>query len=248
MLEKCRSEPQNAARACPGAAECSKSGARACSGATESSKSVARAYPRATVGLKSAARAHSREVRSFLALENCCLLFVCYRHQLLLGSTLLRRPRSCWGVRIGRSSPLGLAAPSTGQSRTKTNRPGQAKPTRSRLAGRGHGCLLHYEPGRPRWGARIGRSSPLGLAGALYRTEPHENEPNQTGQAYSETLRWAGPPMPVALNTETNILRALNARRSFLALGNCCLLFVCYRPPLLLGSTLLRRARSCWGV
>ena len=54
--------------------------------------------------------------------------------------------------------------------------------------------------------------SPLGLAGALYRTEPHENEPNQTGQAYSETLRWAGPRMPVALNTETNILRALNAR------------------------------------
>ena len=151
-------------------------------------------------------------MRSFLALEKCCLLFVCYRHQLLLSSTLLRQAWSCWGVRIGRSSPLGLAAPSTRQSRTKTNRPGQAKPTRRRFAGRGRGCLLVSEPARPRWGARIGRSSPLDIAGALNRTEPNENEPNQTGQAYSETLRGAGPRMPVALNTETNLLRALNAR------------------------------------
>ena len=71
---------------------------------------------------------------------------------------------------------------------------------------------MHSKPARPRWGARIGRSSPLGFAGALDRTEPNENEPNQTGQAYSETLRRAGPRMPVALNTETNILRAWNAR------------------------------------
>jgi hypothetical protein len=115
------------------------------------------------------------------ALEKYCILFVCYRHQLLLSSTLLRWARSCWGVRIGRSNPLGLAAPSTRQSRTKTNRPGQAKPTQRRFAGRGRGCLLHSEPARPRWGARLGRSSPLGLAGALDRTEPNENEPNQTG-------------------------------------------------------------------
>ena len=64
--------------------------------------------------------------------------------------------------------------------------------------------------------ASLGRSNsplePLGLAGALDRTEPNENEPNQTGQAYSETLRRAGPRMPVALNSETNILRAWNAR------------------------------------
>ena len=54
--------------------------------------------------------------------------------------------------------------------------------------------------------------SALGLAGSLNRTEPNEYEPNRTDQAYSETLRWAGPRMPVALNTETNILRAWNAR------------------------------------
>ena len=92
------------------------------------------------------------------ALEKYCILFVCYRHQLLLSSTLLRWARSCWGVRIGRSNPLGLAAPSTRQSRTKTNRPGQAKPTQRRFAGRGRGCLLHSEPARPRWGARPDRA------------------------------------------------------------------------------------------
>ena len=200
--------------------------------------------PGATAGSRSAARAHSREVRSFLALEKCCLLFVCYRQQLLLSSTLLRRARSCWGVRIGRSSPLGLAAPPTRQSRTKMNRPGQAKPTRRRFAGRGRGCLLHSEPARPRWGARIGRSSPLGLAGALDRTEPNENEPNQTGQAYSETRACPG-----ATAGSKSAARAHSREvRSFLALEKCFLLFVCYRPPLLLSSTLLRRARSCWGV
>ena len=151
----------------PGTAECSTGAARACPEAAERSTGAARACPGAAACSKSAARAHSREVRSFLALEKYCLLFVCYRPPLLLGSTLLRRARSCWGVRLGRSSPLGLAAPSTRQSRTKTNRPGQAKPTRRRFAGRGRGCLLHSEPARPRWGARIGRSSPLGFAGAL---------------------------------------------------------------------------------
>ena len=132
-------------------------------------------------------------------------MFVSDRHQLLLSSTLLRRARFCWGVRIGRSSPLGIAAPSTRQSRTKTNRPGQAKPTRRRFAGWGRGCQLHSEPARLRWGDRIGRSSPLGLT-KTNRTR------QATGQAYSETLRRAGPRMRVALNTETNILRAWNAR------------------------------------
>ena len=130
---------RSAARASPRTAECSKSAARACSGATESSKSVARVYPRAAVGSKSAALAHSCEVRSFLALENCWLLFVCYRHQLLLGSTLLRRPRLELAARA-RSASLGR---STGQSRTKTNRTRQVELTRRRLAGQDHGCLLH---------------------------------------------------------------------------------------------------------
>ena len=70
--------------------------------------------------------------------------------------------------------------------------------------------------------------SPLGLAGALdlaararsaslgRSTGQSLTKTNRTrqasGQAYSETLRWAGPRMLVALNTETSILRALNAR------------------------------------
>ena len=148
--------------------------------------------------MKSAARAQSREGRSFLALEKCCLLFVCYRPPLLLSSTLLRRARSCWGARLGHSSPLGLAAPSTRQSRTKTKRPGQAKPTRRRFAGRGRGCLLHselsaslgrslqarsaslgrsnwpLEPARPRWGARPDRAE-------RKRTEP--DRPSLLGDA-----------------------------------------------------------------
>ena len=70
--------------------------------------------------------------------------------------------------------------------------------------------------------------SPLGLAGALdlaararsaslgRSTGQSLTKTNRTrqasGQAYSETLRWAGPRMLAALNTETSILRALNAR------------------------------------
>ena len=53
--------------------------------------------------------------------------------------------------------------------------------------------VSEFEPARLRWGARHWRSSPLGSAGP-------------------ETLHWAGPRMPVALNTETNILRAWYAR------------------------------------
>ena len=53
--------------------------------------------------------------------------------------------------------------------------------------------VSEFEPARLRWGARHWRSSPLGSAGP-------------------ETLHWAGPRMPVALNTETNILCAWYAR------------------------------------
>ena len=70
--------------------------------------------------------------------------------------------------------------------------------------------------------------SPLGLAGALElaararsaslgrSTGQSLTKTNRTrqasGQAYSETLRWAGPQMLAALNTETSILRAWYAR------------------------------------
>ena len=47
--------------------------------------------------------------------------------------------------------------------------------------------VSEFEAARLHWGARHWRSSPLGPPGP-------------------ETLHWAGPRMPVALNTETNIL------------------------------------------
>ena len=80
-------------------------------------------------------------------------------------------------VGLGLAGAFALAAralsaslrPRPGRAERKPNRPGQAKPTRRRFAGRGRGCLLCTP-------------SPLGLAGAL------------------------------ELATETNILRALNAR------------------------------------
>ena len=60
----------------------------------ENSTGAARASPGAAACSKSAARAPSREVRSFLAFEMAARrvlpLFVFYRHQLLLSSTLLR--------------------------------------------------------------------------------------------------------------------------------------------------------------
>ena len=53
--------------------------------------------------------------------------------------------------------------------------------------------VFEFEPARLRWGARHWRSSPLGSAGP-------------------ETLHWAGPRMPGALNTATSILCAWYAR------------------------------------
>ena len=82
--------------------------------------------------------------------------------------------------------------------------------TRSAPLGRSKWPL---EPARLRWGARNGRSNPLGSAGALetnLRLSPlcfavAIDFADQV-QAYPETLYWAGPRMPVALNTETTIL------------------------------------------
>ena len=142
-------------------------------------------------------------------------------------------PRRRWGARNGRSSPLGSAGALETTARTRSAPLGRSKwplePARLRwgarngsssplgsagaleMAARTRSALLGrskwtLEPARLRWGARHGRSSPLGSAEALGQTEPNENKPNQTGQAYPETLHWAGPRMPVALNTETNIL------------------------------------------
>ena len=78
----------------------------------------------------------------------------------------------------GRSKLLGLAA--------RKHRTCQRFRVRGRSAPLGRSTLA-LEPARLRWGARNRRSSPLGSAGP-------------------ETLHWAGPRMPVALNTETNIL------------------------------------------
>ena len=91
------------------------------------------------------------------ALEKCCISVVCYRHQLLLSSTLLRWARSCWGVRIGRSNPLGLAAPSDKPCLPRDASQGGpvALPARSASLGRSTWPL---EPARPRWGARPDRA------------------------------------------------------------------------------------------
>ena len=84
----------------------------------------------------------------------------------------------------GRSKLLGLAA--------RKHRTCRRFRVRGRSAPLGRSTLA-LEPARLRWGARNRRSSPLGSAGP-------------------ETLHWAGPRMPVALNTDTNLLRAWNAR------------------------------------
>ena len=72
-LDGCRSSH-------PGGAEGSTGAARACPGAAACSKSAARATAVRCV----------RFLRSKWPLENCCLMFVFYRYQLLLSSTLLR--------------------------------------------------------------------------------------------------------------------------------------------------------------
>jgi len=99
---------KSADRVCPGAAECSTGAARVCPGTAECSTGAARAVPEAQnarrvppepalelqharkVPLEPTAVRCFRFLRSKWPLEKCCPLFVCYRHQLLLGSTLLR--------------------------------------------------------------------------------------------------------------------------------------------------------------
>ena len=92
---------KSAARVCPGAAECSMGAARVFPGTAECSTGAARATPepqnarRVTpearkVPLEPTAVRCVRCLRSKWPLEKCCLLFFHSRHQLLLGSALLR--------------------------------------------------------------------------------------------------------------------------------------------------------------
>ena len=90
----------------------------------------------------------------------------------------LEPARLHWGAQSGRSNWLGSAKV------LEIARPGCSK-------------TLHL-PTWLHWGARHWRSRPLGSA----RTRSS----NPLGSAGPETLHWAGPRMPVALNTETNIL------------------------------------------
>ena len=115
----CSSLPQSrnwlemAARACPGPAECSTGAARACSGSAKCSTAALRAL----AGMLNArleplepdlAPQHARKMplaptaaryvaclRSKWPLEECWLVFVYYRHHLVLGSTMLRA-RYAW--------------------------------------------------------------------------------------------------------------------------------------------------------
>ena len=127
----------------------------------------------------------------------------------------LEPARLRWGTRDCRSSPLASAGALDMVARAHSAPLGRSSPLGCagalEMAVRACSAPLGrwtwpLEPARLRWGARHGRSSPLGSAGALDRTEPNENEPNRTGQAYPETLHWAGPRMLVVLSAETNIL------------------------------------------
>ena len=122
-----------------------------------------------------------------------------------------------WSARNGRSRPLGSARALEMAARASSAPLGRSKwpldPARLRWgarkmplelarlcqAARNYSTWLlentaradvsEVEPARLGWGARHWRSSPLGSPGP-------------------ETLHWAGPRMLVALNTETNMLRA----------------------------------------
>ena len=95
----------------------------------------------------------------------------------------LEPARLRWGARNGRSNSLELAR----------LRQGARNCSAWLLENIAPADVSEFEPARLRWGARHWRSSPLGSAGP-------------------ETLHWARPRMPAALNTETNILRAWYAR------------------------------------
>ena len=124
-----------------------------------------------------------RFLRSKWPVEKCCLLFVFYRHQLLLGSILLR---ACYArvhtsiylyvnlcMPVGPSepprskTPLFTAPPPLGARNGRSEPQGRSKwllePTRS-CSGARNGCS---SPPRSRMGAQNGRSSPLGAAGAF---------------------------------------------------------------------------------
>ena len=93
------------------------------------------------------------------------------------------RGRSTWPFELARLRQGARNCPAWLLEKHRTCRRFQLR-THSALLGRSTFAL---EPARPCWGARNRRSSPLGSAGP-------------------ETLHWAGPRLPVALNTETNIL------------------------------------------
>ena len=84
-------------------------------------------------------------------------------------------------VLLGRSTwPLEPSRPRCALDQAEPN---ENEPTRTSQAcpntlRRGHGCLLHSEPTRLRWGDRIGRSSPLGRSTGQSRTKT-----NRTRQA-----------------------------------------------------------------
>ena len=77
-----------------------------------------------------------------------------------------------------------------------------------------HADACDIEPALLRWGARNGRSKPLGSAGAMtwalkparLRWGARSRSSNPLGSAGPETLLWARPRMPASFNTETNIL------------------------------------------
>ena len=124
-------------------------------------------------------------------------LAVCVRSEFLETSNWPLEPtRPRWGLDLAARA----FAASTRRSRWPLE-PASEPQGRSNLLLKLGRSNLPLESVRFRRGARTGRSSPLGFAGALDRTEPTEDEPNRPGQAYLETLQRAGSRKPVALNT-----------------------------------------------
>ena len=142
---------------------------------------------------------------------------------------------------LGSSGALDMAARARSAALGRSKWPLELARTRSALPGRSKllGLAARKHCTRRRFRVRA-RSAPLGrstltLEPARLRRVARNRGSSPLGSAGPETLHWAGPRMPVALNTETNILRAWYARvrpsiyiNSYTAPLLCSLVWPCY--------------------
>ena len=152
---------------------------RAAAGSRNGCSSLARSHSwlAMAAGAWHGAAAGSRNGRSSLAQRRSWLEMAARASPLGHSTWLLDPPRLRWGTRNGSSNSLELAR----------LRQGARNCLAWLLENIAPADVSEFEPARIHWGAPHWRSSPLGSAGP-------------------ETLHWAGPRMPAALNTETNFL------------------------------------------